>query len=146
MQAFEGHDPEQLLLHGQWVSRLAVRLVRDVQQAEELTQEAWAIALGTPAHKVGDVRAWLGGILRKLVLKRRMHEGRERQGQDLESLVALAPAPEEILAREAARRNVVAAVLDRQADREYSVRQSSDRVRGSGSDALLAADALRRWA
>ncbi len=58
---------QALLTHGQFVRRLARTLVVDENEAEELAQETWLVALRqAPAH-VERPRSWLASVLRGLV-------------------------------------------------------------------------------
>jgi RNA polymerase sigma-70 factor (ECF subfamily) len=63
--------PHELLL-GQagFLRRLARDLVRDPHAAEDALQDTWVAALEHPPRHGGNVRAWLGTILRNLVAKR----------------------------------------------------------------------------
>jgi RNA polymerase sigma-70 factor (ECF subfamily) len=63
--------PHELLL-GQagFLRRLARDLVRDPHAAEDALQDAWVAALEHPPRHDGNVRAWLGTILRNLVARR----------------------------------------------------------------------------
>jgi RNA polymerase sigma-70 factor (ECF subfamily) len=63
--------PHELLL-GQagFLRRLARDLVRDPHAAEDAVQDAWVAALEHPPRHDGNVRAWLGTILKNLVVRR----------------------------------------------------------------------------
>ncbi len=73
-------DADLLLAHGAFVRSLARRIVADEHRAEDLAQETWLAALSRRAE-VRSPRAWLAGILGKLVLAdargRARREGRE---------------------------------------------------------------------
>lgn len=65
-------SPEQLLVHAQWVRRLARQLVSDPDLAEDAVQETWVAAMRQPPR--GDasspsVRAWLAQVLRRSLLQ-----------------------------------------------------------------------------
>jgi len=52
---------ESLLAHTGWVSALARKLVADPQGAEDVVQDAMALALERPPGCDTPVRAWLAG-------------------------------------------------------------------------------------
>jgi RNA polymerase sigma factor (sigma-70 family) len=63
---------EALLSQAGWVRRLALRLTQDPDRAEDLVQDAWAIALERPpAPHPSGARAWLRAVLRNLERRRR---------------------------------------------------------------------------
>jgi RNA polymerase sigma-70 factor (ECF subfamily) len=59
---------EELLAATAWVRRLAQRLVRDEAAVDDIVQEAHVAAL--EARPSGDLRAWLGAVVRKLASRR----------------------------------------------------------------------------
>ncbi len=62
-------DPEELLAQMGWVQALARSLVRDPNQARDVAQEAWLLALERPprtAHSGPSLRAWLSKVTRTL--------------------------------------------------------------------------------
>ena len=77
---FDGHawTEQALQSHGQFVRRLARTLVADENEAEELAQETWLVALRQVPADVERPRSWLAGVLRRLALTRRRTELRRR--------------------------------------------------------------------
>ncbi len=61
---------ELLLAQAGFLRRLARDLVRDPQAAEDAVQDAWVAALEHPPRHDGNVRAWLGTVLKNLVARR----------------------------------------------------------------------------
>ncbi|MEM7201192.1 MAG: sigma factor [Planctomycetota bacterium] len=61
----QGISPQVLLDHGPFVRALALSLIGDEHGAEDITQEAWAVALERRAPPSG-AGAWLGGVARNL--------------------------------------------------------------------------------
>lgn len=66
-----------LLAHRAWLQRLARRLARDQDQAEDLEQEVWLRAARTPEPRAP--RGWLATVLRRVAVdrwraQRRMHD------------------------------------------------------------------------
>lgn len=102
---------EDLLRHDAWVRRLARRLVADPSAAEDVVQDTWAAALHRPPRVPTNARAWLARVVRNLAGKhRRTVEARsthEARSMSAESLPSVADA----VAREEARRRLVAAVF-----------------------------------
>ncbi len=67
----ETHAIEDLLVHSGWLSTLALRLLRDVAEAEEFVQETWLKALARPPRKEVPIRPWLARVLRNTVHEER---------------------------------------------------------------------------
>jgi len=71
---------ETLLAHRQWVHALARSLVRDESSADDVAQQTWQVALQSPPRNAGAARAWLGSVVRRIVLEsQRRHVRRERR-------------------------------------------------------------------
>jgi RNA polymerase sigma-70 factor (ECF subfamily) len=105
-------DPTGLLAHLGWVERLARALVRDVAEAEDLAQEALRVTLEQPRGRVGagSMKAWLGGVLRRLALDRSRAD-RSRAAREQSITPRDPPAePFEIVARAARQQRVAQAV------------------------------------
>ena len=77
-----------LLQHASWARGLARALVSDAATAEDLTQDALALALARPVQ--ADPKSWLAGTLRNLAAQRRRKEARrvrrEREAAQAEGL------------------------------------------------------------
>jgi len=113
-------DPAELAGHVAWVQRLARALVRDAAAAEDVAQETWRVTLAQPPGRVGGgarLRAWLGGVARRLALDRARSEAsraqRERSSaRDASLRDAAGPhEPHEIVERSARQQRIVAAVM-----------------------------------
>src|SRR5262245_27734555 len=104
-------DAEFLLAHDSFVRALARSLLRDEHRADEIVQQTWLVALEHSPRCAALLRPWLLSICRHLSVKallgERRREARERKWAPPEAL----PSTDEILAREAARRSVVEAVV-----------------------------------
>ncbi len=57
---------EDLLVHADWVQRLAHRLVVDAASADDLVQQTWLVALERKPEPIGNVRAWLTRVVSNL--------------------------------------------------------------------------------
>ncbi|MCB9876162.1 MAG: sigma-70 family RNA polymerase sigma factor [Planctomycetes bacterium] len=106
-------DPHHsLLLHAEFLRRLAHDLTRDPDTGDDLAQQVWLRALQRPPHHDGALRGWLVRTAQRLWWNDRRGERRRRSR---EAAVA-APAgetttPDRILEREATREEVVRAVM-----------------------------------
>ena len=64
------HSLEQLLPHEDFVRRLALRLVRDAAEADDVVQEALVLAWRSPPRDPAALRTWLAVVVRRLVTRR----------------------------------------------------------------------------
>src|SRR5207245_2673992 len=82
---------KQLGEHTEWLRRLARAFVREDGAVDDLVQETWLVALRTPPAATSPLRAWLSGVLRNLVFKRRRGDARRDRR---ERVAAAEPAAE----------------------------------------------------
>ncbi len=74
------HDPiERLLAERAWLRRLAGALVNDAATAEDLTQDAYVVALQHTSSSVRSPRAWLATVLRNRMRNRVRDEAKRLQ-------------------------------------------------------------------
>jgi RNA polymerase sigma-70 factor (ECF subfamily) len=64
-----------------WITSLARRLAHPGEDADDLAQETWLVALQQPDRPKGSSRSWLAGVLRNL---RRMRARTDRRRHDRE--------------------------------------------------------------
>jgi RNA polymerase sigma factor (sigma-70 family) len=77
MQADPACTPiEELLIHSEWIQRLARRLVADPDAANDIVQETWLAALRNPPRLQGPPRAWLARVLLNFARQRGRGESR----------------------------------------------------------------------
>lgn len=69
---------DELVAEGDWLRRLAQRLVAEPHAAADAAQEALAAALERPPHPGVPLRRWLGGVLRNVVRQSLRRDGRRR--------------------------------------------------------------------
>jgi len=74
-----GIDPTRLKEHAEFLRNLALGLVRDEHDADDLVQETFAAALAAQGVPRGDLRGWLVGVVRNLASNFRRREGRRRR-------------------------------------------------------------------
>lgn len=69
---------DALLAEGDWLQRLAQRLVAEPHAAADAAQEALVVALERPPEADIPLRRWLAGVLRNVVRQGRRRDGRRR--------------------------------------------------------------------
>jgi len=104
-------DLADLLVHADWVRRLARRLVLDAAQADDVVQETWVAALERPPGDARNLRGWLARVVANVARQRGRAEarraGRERDRARPEAV----PSTAELAGRAALQRDVVGHVL-----------------------------------
>lgn len=102
---------ENLLAHDGWVRSLAVRLVRDEGDADDLMQDAWLAAMRRPPGRTGSIRGWLGTVLRNRARERHRGETRRTTRESARARPDHAPATDEVVSRADAHRHLVSGLL-----------------------------------
>ena len=100
-----------ILQHGEWVRRLALALVKNPDDADELAQETWEAALARPPREAGPLRPWLAGVARNLARMRARSSGRRVRREESAVLPEPAQSPDELLERIEMQQQVVRRVL-----------------------------------
>ncbi len=104
-------DLETLLAHGDFVRALVARLVFDPDRVDDIVQQTWLAAIEHPPRSRASIRGWLATLAGNFA--RRLARAERRRS----NLVSWARAPratpsaQEIVEREALRRQVIDAVL-----------------------------------
>lgn len=88
-----------ILQNAEWVRRLALALVRNADDADELAQETWEAALSRPPREAGPLRPWLVGVARNLARMRARSSGRRTRREESVARPEPEPTPEELVAR-----------------------------------------------
>ena len=98
-------NPEDVLQHLDWVRSLAVQLVRDPVEADDLRQEVWLLSQRLSRPGRVPLKGWLSGLLRNVVRERRrasktrsLHE--ESSGLDRALSVDTPPQVREVYAQQ----------------------------------------------
>jgi RNA polymerase sigma-70 factor (ECF subfamily) len=90
---------DHLLANAAWARRLARRLTRNPEDAEDLVQDALLASMERPSAPTGATRPWLGAILGNLFRSTlRSTRRRDRREQSVGMEPVHAPEPEETLA------------------------------------------------
>ncbi|MBL8766339.1 MAG: sigma-70 family RNA polymerase sigma factor [Planctomycetes bacterium] len=104
-------DATALLAHAQFLRGLARSLVFDADAAADLEQDTWRTALAHPPRDHASPRGWLATVARNLVRAKARADGRRERRELATARRDAVPSTADIVAREAIRRDVVAAVL-----------------------------------
>jgi RNA polymerase sigma-70 factor (ECF subfamily) len=99
--------PEALLAHAGFLQALARRLVFDAGQAEDVVQEAYAVALQNRPRRRSHLRAWLAGITRNLAIKSVRGKARRQRREARVARPEAQPAAADVVARLEVQRRVV---------------------------------------
>jgi RNA polymerase sigma factor (sigma-70 family) len=102
---------DELLAHAGWVRRLAARLVRDADVAEDVAQEVWAHALRSPPRDRRNLRGWLAAAVRSTALTLKRSESRRTSRETAVAPAEVAPATSDLVARAHLHRELVEHVL-----------------------------------
>lgn len=105
-------NAEELLAHGAWLRRLALRIVRDADVADDLVQDTWAATVRRPPERGESVKPWLAKVLVNALRMRVRSEGRRAAREQATMLLDdEVPTPDVLVARAEAQRKLVDLVL-----------------------------------
>lgn len=90
---------EELLRNASWLRRLALSLVRDSDEAEDLVQETWVRALEKSPQETARNRPWLARVLRNSFLQKRRSDLRRAVREKRTPRLENAPGPDELVDR-----------------------------------------------
>jgi RNA polymerase sigma-70 factor (ECF subfamily) len=106
---------DELLEHAGWTRALAVRLLGDADDADDVVQETWLSALRVPPNRRHALRPWLATVVRNLARShgRRRLRSRSREQQAAEhARLHSVPSSEELLSQLQTERTLATLVLD----------------------------------
>ena len=94
-------SPETLLEHATWLRRLAAGLVGDRALADDIVQDTWVAALGSPPGQGHPLRPWLARVVRNAARFRWRSDANRaaREAATAGSRDAVTQTSEELLAR-----------------------------------------------
>lgn len=94
-------SPETLLEHATWLRRLAAGLVGDRTLADDIVQDTWVAALGSPPGQGRPLRPWLARVVRNAARFRWRSDANRaaREAATAGNRDAVTPTSEELLAR-----------------------------------------------
>ncbi|MEW6743614.1 MAG: RNA polymerase sigma factor [Planctomycetota bacterium] len=104
-------DLDILLAQSQWVRRLARSLVLGESQVDDAVQQTWLNVLGHPPRHATGLRAWLATVLRNVVRRRRIVEGRRAGIEQAAATPEAQPSAAAIAQKVELQRHVSGAVL-----------------------------------
>lgn len=103
---------DELLRHAHWMRALARSLVRDDATADDVTQDAWVVALARPPRTLTKLRGWLAAVIRSVVLQRARGESRRRRREQAAATHEALDATDDVVSRAGIHRRLVDAVLE----------------------------------
>jgi RNA polymerase sigma-70 factor (ECF subfamily) len=105
---------DELLEHAGWTRALAVRLLGDADDADDVVQETWLSALRARPPRQHGLRPWLATVVRNLARShgRRHARWRAREQQVAQQTSPSVPSSEELLSQLQTERTLAALVLD----------------------------------
>jgi len=104
-------DPSELLVHAEWLQRLARTLVRDQQVAEDIVQETWLSALRSGQRDGVRPRPWLARVLQNHLRSRERSQARRMRREAEVAPSELLPSAAELSERADSARVLLDAVL-----------------------------------
>lgn len=104
-------NPEELLIHTDFIRRLAKSLVYDENTAEDIFQQTCLAALKRPPKSHHSLRGWFSKVTKNLVYSNKRSETRRIEREKASTIQGVMPSPEKIAAREEMRRRLVDTVL-----------------------------------
>lgn len=104
-------NPDELLTHADFVKTLSRSLVLDEHRAADIEQETWLAALKHPPSSSTSIRSWLSSVAHNIVCTMHRSDTRRKSREQQATVHRPIPTPDEISAREEARRRMVEAVL-----------------------------------
>ncbi|HEY4239004.1 MAG TPA: sigma-70 family RNA polymerase sigma factor [Kofleriaceae bacterium] len=97
-QPGQAPSAEELLAHGEWLTRIARALVGDAA-ADDIVQETYEVALAQPPKREGPIGPWLGGVARNLARMAARGRGRRARREEQIAVEDELPSPEQLVAR-----------------------------------------------
>ena len=99
-------DADALLKQREAIRRLALHLVRDAEQAEDIAQDAMLIRLQA-GHRARGLPAWLAGVTRNLAARQGRDASRRRQREERVARAEQVPPTDDVAAKLAEHRRLL---------------------------------------
>lgn len=109
---FPAYSPEDLLAQSHGIRALALRLVREPADADDLVQDTWVAALQHPPRAGRPAWPWLARVLTNFARRRRRAEGRRRDREEAAATLPPLPSGEELAMRLDLHQQVVSIVRE----------------------------------
>jgi RNA polymerase sigma-70 factor (ECF subfamily) len=103
---------DALLAHRAWVRALARRLVTDENDADDVEQETWRMAVERPPRHDSSLRGWLAAVARNAARMGGRGAARRARYEAAAPARAATPSPEELVAAAELQTRLARAVLD----------------------------------
>jgi len=103
---------DALLAHRDWVRALARRLVLDENDADDVVQETWRMAIEKPPRHAESLRGWLATVVRNAARMSGRSETRRAQHEAATPERAPTPSPEDLVAAAEMQTRLARAVLE----------------------------------
>lgn len=103
---------EALLSHTGFVRHLALRLLRDAHEAEDVVQQVFLAALRRPPEPSRPLRPWLTRVAHNLAIDMHRARGRRNQSERIAAHDDLQPSTGHVVALDSAQKDLVASVVD----------------------------------
>ncbi|MFN0245234.1 MAG: sigma-70 family RNA polymerase sigma factor [Planctomycetota bacterium] len=103
---------EALLSHTGFVRHLALRLLRDAHEAEDVVQQVFLAALRRPPEPSRPLRPWLTRVAHNLAIDMHRARGRRDQSERAAAHDDIQPSTGHIVALDSAQQGLVASVVD----------------------------------
>src|SRR5262245_49733713 len=104
-------DPQELAKHAEGTRRLARRLVRDAEAADDVAQEALVQGLRSGPRRGWSLGAWLRGVVRNKAREARRADERRRRHEGGVAPKPVAPSAADLAAEVETHKRLLDAVL-----------------------------------
>jgi RNA polymerase sigma-70 factor (ECF subfamily) len=108
----DGVSLDALLAHRDWVRALARRLVLDENDADDVEQETWRMAVERPPRHAESLRAWLAAVVRNAARGAGRRRSRRLRHEAATPARREVPSPEDLVAAAELQTRLARAVLE----------------------------------
>lgn len=104
-------NPEELLIHADFIHDLALSLVRDEHRAVDISQSTWLAMLENPPKRDRPVRSWLARVVRNFTVSSYRRETRRVRREKAVAASESLPSAQAMVEKMEIRRILIEAVL-----------------------------------